>query len=55
VWEVAGVRVSLFDLLEFPQEVLNDEWAEVFSLARFHDVIYGTITVLELGVAHMGW
>ena len=55
VWKVTGVWVPLFGLSKLPEKVLDDAWAEKFSLVCFRGVIDGTVTVLELGVAGMGW
>ena len=54
VWTVTGVRVPLFGLSKLPEEVLDDAWAQVFSLVCFRGVIDGTVAVLELGVAEVG-
>ena len=53
--EVTGVRVPLFGVSECSEEVLYDVWAGGFGLMCVRGVVDGTVTVLELPIAEMGW
>ena len=53
--EVTGVRVPLFGVSEFPEEILYDVWAGGFRLVCVRGVVDGTVAVLELPIAETGW
>ena len=55
MWEVTGIRIPLFDLSERPEEVLYDALAGSFGLVCVRGVVYGTVAVLELPIAGLGW